>query len=200
MRDKRIRDLVFLAVFSSIIILMSFVPFLGFIPIPLLGVPITLIPIPVVIGAVFLKRRYAWVLGLVFGLCSLIVSYLMGVNPIDELFRNPLVSVLPRILFGFLAFEYFNIFSRTILPKKAVYAISSALAVLSHTVLVMIPLIFFGQRMLDNDVPVIPSGTYLWIMIGGTFIVALIELVVTTLVATPALIVLENVQKDYQEE
>ncbi|MCL2521787.1 MAG: ECF transporter S component [Erysipelotrichales bacterium] len=200
MRDKRVRDLVFLAVFSSIIILMSFVPFLGFLPIPFLGAPITLIPIPVVIGAIFLKRQYAWVLGLVFGLCSLAVSYLMGATPFDELFRNPLVSVLPRVIFAILAYEYFQLFSKTGLAKKATYAISSALAVFSHTILVIIPLIFFGQRKIYEDLPVIPSGSYLVAMLIGVLVVAMIEWVVTPLVATPALIALDSAQSDYQEQ
>ncbi|NMA05755.1 MAG: hypothetical protein GX931_05240 [Acholeplasmataceae bacterium] len=100
---NKIFEMVMFATFASIILLMALVPNLGYLTfIP--GISITIIHIPVLIGIMLLSFWYALGLGLVFGLSSLIASYMYASSPGDIAFQNPLVSVIPRILFAVVAF------------------------------------------------------------------------------------------------
>ena len=78
-----------LALLTAIIVLMAFTP-VGFIRTP--GLEITLIGIPVVVGAVLLGPSGGAILGAVFGLCSFLQCFgmspfgavLLGINPFDQ--------------------------------------------------------------------------------------------------------------------
>jgi uncharacterized membrane protein len=96
MKRNPIRDLTLTSVFAAIILVMTFVPQVGFIT---LGITeLTLIHIPVLIGVFLLPKRYALVLGFVFGLGSLLRALQINAG-IAVAFTNPLVSILPRLLF-----------------------------------------------------------------------------------------------------
>jgi uncharacterized membrane protein len=93
-------------IFSAIIVLMTVVPQLGFIYLTPFA-SITLLHIPVLIGVFMMPKRYGVMLGLVFGLASFIRSFAPQ-GPLDYAFQNPLVSILPRILFAFAAAYIFD--------------------------------------------------------------------------------------------
>lgn len=103
MKTKEIQDLTLASIFAGIILMMSLIPQVGFITL-MPGVSIVLVHIPVLIGVFLLPRKYGVLLGLFFGLGSLIASFIYASQPIDLAFRNPLVSVLPRIIFAFVAY------------------------------------------------------------------------------------------------
>lgn len=65
------------ALFSALIILLAFTPFLGYIPLGFTRA--TIIHIPVIIGSILLGPKQGAVLGLVFGLTSLVNN---TVNPL----------------------------------------------------------------------------------------------------------------------
>lgn len=94
--NNNARRLVTLALFTAIIILQSWVPFLGFINIG--PIAMTIIPITVILGTLWLGTRDGAILGFVFGMNSLIRAWLVG-NPVERLiFTSPFVSLIPRIL------------------------------------------------------------------------------------------------------
>mgnify|MGYP000258419755 CR=1 FL=1 len=66
---SKTRDLVLAAVIAAIIVIMAFVPFLGYIPLGFMNA--TTVHIPVIIGAIILGPKYGAFLGLTFGLTSL---------------------------------------------------------------------------------------------------------------------------------
>src|SRR5690554_505242 len=99
MKDQRVKDLTLTSMFSAIVLIMSLVPFLGYIPIVPGTVAAVIIHIPVIIAVFILPTRNSLLVGLVFGLGSLAVSFIRPETPLDYVFRNPLVSVLPRVLF-----------------------------------------------------------------------------------------------------
>jgi uncharacterized membrane protein len=78
--------------------LMAFVPQLGFITFGL--VALTIIHIPVLIGGYFGGKKVTLGLALIFGIASMSQALIRPVTVVDILFQNPLVSVLPRLLFG----------------------------------------------------------------------------------------------------
>lgn len=93
-------------IFTAIIILMTIVPQLGFIFLTPLA-SVTLLHIPVLIGVFMMPKKYGILLGLAFGVASFVRSFFPQ-GPLDYAFQNPLVSVLPRILFALAAAYLFD--------------------------------------------------------------------------------------------
>lgn len=98
------RQIAVTAAMIAIVILLGAPPLrLGYIPF-LLGTAITLIHIPVIVGAVLEGPVVGLVIGLLFGLSSLLWAYWAPTGPGDLYFRNPLLSVLPRLFIGPMAY------------------------------------------------------------------------------------------------
>ncbi len=103
--NARTARLTQLALLAAIEVLLAFTP-LGFIQLPI--VSITMLHIPVIIGAIILGPKEGGFLGLVMGGCSMIRSFTSAtmvsllINPTTS--GNPLASVImtfvPRILIG----------------------------------------------------------------------------------------------------
>ncbi|MDO5716944.1 MAG: ECF transporter S component [Tissierellia bacterium] len=77
---------------------------LGFIPVG--PVYATTLHIPVLIAAICFGRKMGLVLGAFFGIYSLVNAFVRP-TAISFIFQNPLVSVVPRILFPLVAYEIF---------------------------------------------------------------------------------------------
>lgn len=93
--------MVLTSIFIAMIIVQSFVPFLGNIPLFILD--ITILHITVIVGAILLGEKKGALLGMVWGICSLIRAFTMG-SPITFLvFTNPLIAIVPRMMVGFLS-------------------------------------------------------------------------------------------------
>lgn len=105
---KNTKELVFLSMFSAIILMMSLIPNLGFILL-FPGISITIIHIPVLVGVMIVSRKQAILLGFMFGLGSLFAALMRASTPIELAFINPLISVLPRVLFAWFAYEIFHL-------------------------------------------------------------------------------------------
>lgn len=140
----RIRTITIHSMFIALIALMGFIPFLGFLPIGA-GVSITLIHIPVLLGATLLSTKSSTIFGLTFGLVSLFVVLTNPAPlPTDLFFLNPMISIFPRILFGLLAGLILS-YAKQLNPRIKWFAISigSFLATVGHTILVLTMLWLF---------------------------------------------------------
>lgn len=134
---SKTRYLVELALMAAILILMDLTP-LGYIKTPALS--ITLLTIPVAVGAIILGPKAGAVLGAVFGATSFalalsgsgMTSILLQVNPVGVFF----MAFVPRILEGFLCGLIFKLVRRTKL-KKASYYIAGFSCPILNTVLYM---------------------------------------------------------------
>lgn len=135
MRDETIKKLALASIFGALIIVLTFVPYTGYITIGPLS--FTIIHIVVIIGAIIMGPKYGLLLGFFFGLGSLIRSNTTGAT-YDIVFMFPWVSVLPRMLFGFLAGVYFSIFKKIFKMYVPAIALTALLATITHTVLVLI--------------------------------------------------------------
>jgi len=80
---------------------------LGFFYIPGWPAKITIMHIPVIIGAVLEGPIVGAMVGLLFGIFS-IIQNIMVPTPLSFAFMNPLVSVLPRILIGIAAYYSYS--------------------------------------------------------------------------------------------
>jgi len=96
--DKKVRKIVVAGVMGAISIFLG-ATHLGFIP-WFAGASLTVMHVPVIIGAVLEGPVVGVVIGLIFGLFSMIQAAIAPLGPADVWFVNPLVSVLPRLFIG----------------------------------------------------------------------------------------------------
>ncbi|HEX7434480.1 MAG TPA: ECF transporter S component, partial [Anaerolineaceae bacterium] len=74
----------------------GFIPWFG-------GVSLTIMQVPVIIGAVLEGPLVGAIIGLIFGVFSMLQAAIAPNGPTDVWFTNPLLSVLPRLAIGPLA-------------------------------------------------------------------------------------------------
>ena len=144
MKNSRIRMMAYDAIFIALIILFTFVPYLGYYTIAGF-ISFQSIHIIVLIGAALFGYKRGGIYGFVMGLCSLLkaISY---PGTADYFFINPFVSVLPRFLFGLLAGLSFDLLKKYVSQKTFNIAIAPLSGVLTflHTLITMLCLYLFG--------------------------------------------------------
>lgn len=187
-----------LGVLSAIIIMMTFVPYIGYISYGP-GLSITLIHIPVMIGAIVLGPSAGAVLGGVWGISCIIKALTVPPSPLDAaIFWNPLVSLIPRILAGWLAglafvglIRLFRKLSKKEKNSKLAQGISAGISAavgsVTNTVLVlsMIYLLYgtqFGEQLRINMVSFGGLLDYIMIAFAAN---ASLEVVVCVVVSIP---------------
>ena len=104
---------------------------------PLVFIPVgptnaTIMHIPVIIGAIVEGPIVGMLVGLIFGIFSLIRS-ITAPTPISFVFWNPLVSILPRILIGLASYYIYKFFSKTTKNEAVSIGITGALGTLVNT-------------------------------------------------------------------
>ncbi len=97
MKNNSLRTNLQITMFATLVLLMGLIPNLGYLKISIIDV--TIIYIPVLIGAALSGYRGALILGLTFGISSFLVAVFRPSSPYDLVFRNPVVSVFPRAIF-----------------------------------------------------------------------------------------------------
>lgn len=108
---------------------------LGFIPVPNVSGNATIMHIPAIIGAVLEGPIVGILAGGIFGIFSML-------QDTTGLFTNPLVSVLPRLLIGLMAWLAFRSLSRVNVDLAA--AVAGVVGTLTNTILVVGMLLAFG--------------------------------------------------------
>lgn len=134
---RNTRYMVELSLMSAIIVLMALTP-LGYVKTPMLS--ITLLTIPVAVGAIILGPKGGAILGLVFGATSFaqaltgsgMSAFLMQINP----FGVFILCFVPRILEGFLCGLIFHGLRKANV-KKTSYYISGFSCPILNTILFM---------------------------------------------------------------
>ena len=117
-RKRQTRELVLMALFTAVILLMAFTP-LGLIDLPLIKA--TILHVPVIIGAILLGPRAGAYFGLVFGLSSLVknttapalLSFAFSpLIPVPGAGRGSLwalvICIVPRVLTGVLPYYIYR--------------------------------------------------------------------------------------------
>lgn len=114
MKKLSTKDITIIGLLASLTIILGLTP-LGSIPLgPFMRA--TILHIPTIIGAIMCGPFVGGILGLIFGIFSL-VQNLIAPTVFSFMFWNPLVSVLPRMLIG-IGTGYFYIFLKKINFKK----------------------------------------------------------------------------------
>ncbi|MGX7197714.1 ECF transporter S component [Enterococcus olivae] len=159
-RQEKTFQLVLTASFLAILILLSSVPFLGFIPIGPLNA--TTLHIPVIIGSIVLGPKRGAFLGACFGLMSMIRSTIV-VTPLSFVFspfiaplgevgmgswKALLIAFIPRILIGVVPYFVYKGCQKLLKNKMKTLGlfIAGISGGLTNTILVMNMIYFLFQR------------------------------------------------------
>ncbi len=164
MNHAKTLKMVQLALLLGLMLMLAFVPNIGYIRIPILAIQATTVHIPVIIGSIVLGPKSGAFLGFVFGLTSLVnntfqpgaTSFCFSpfVSMGEGLGGSPLALIicfLPRILCGVLPFFIYRGVSKLFANKrhwsKLAYIAAGIGGSMTNTVLVMSFIyLFFGQQ------------------------------------------------------
>lgn len=137
-QSKAIRRMVITAMLGAITALLAFTP-VGMIMLPPPLPAVTLVHIPVIVAALVEGPWVGVPVGLIFGLCSFIRAWESGMVGLTLFFRNPLVSVLPRLIIPLTAWAAYALWQRLVKGRGPVdklgVGIAAVIGTLTNTVL-----------------------------------------------------------------
>ncbi len=174
-KQKLVR-LVTFALFTALIVVLTFTPNLGYIT---FGgtISITTLHIVVILGAAILGPTYGAGIGFVWGMLCLIKAFMEPIA-VNIPFQNPLISVVPRIIVGLVAGLIIKALLKTKLPKVISIGIGTVVGTLTNTVLVITALnIFNGFETLTAGVTT-TLETIITILISVNGIIELVAAVI----------------------
>jgi uncharacterized membrane protein len=132
MSSDRTRKVVIAGVLGAISALLGWTR-LGFIP-WFSGASLTIMHVPVIIGAVLEGPWVGTAIGLIFGGFSMLQAAIAPTGPTDVWFTNPLLAVLPRLFIGPVAWLVWRAMERWPVPGLVLAGIAGSL---TNTVLVL---------------------------------------------------------------
>lgn len=150
------------AMLTALIIILVYTP-LGMIT---LGpISTTFAHIPVIIGLLAEGPVVGLILAFVFGLASLIRAYIAPTGLLSIFFQDPLVAILPRMLFPLAAWGVSFLLRKLLSDTKAMrrlnWAISGFFASLTHTAFVLFSLYLLHAQGLIEKINESNLGLYL---------------------------------------
>lgn len=191
MERKQLGNLVLLALFVALIVLLGFTP-LGLIPLGFINV--TILCVPVIVGTLYMGWKNGLILGLAFGLTSFasalmkpsaLVSTLMGASPV----LVALMSIVPRLLVPLAAYAV----HARLRGKRENLAVGVAAVCGSLTNTVF----YLGLMLLFYVLCGIDTASVLS-LIGGTALIAgTCEAVAAAVLCTPILLALRRLKKHH---
>lgn len=183
------RQLTMIGMLSAISIVLGATGY-GFIPLPMAKA--TILHIPVIIGAILEGPIVGAMIGLLFGVFSLIQNYVAPSSALFFAFQNPLVSVLPRILIGIVAYyTYKYMFSKKEIIKVGAAAL---IGTLTNTVgvLTMVNLLYADQA---AKVLKVTTATVTKVIYGIALTNGIPEAIVAVIITVPVVMTLKKIRK-----
>ena len=186
--NVRTLKMVQLALFTAIIMLLAFTP-IGFIKLPY-GLSITVIGIPVIIGAITLGPVGGAILGAVFGLSSFAQAFglepfgtmLFSINPVGTF----ITTMIPRILMGWLTGLIFQGLKKVDKTKWVSYLITSIAGSVLNTVLFMTSLMifFYNEPMFQEAIAFLNASNVFTLIIAMVGVNAIAEAIAAGIIGT----------------
>ena len=143
--NEKTRRLVIAGMITALILLLGLTG-LGYPYVP--PFKLTIVQVPVAIGAMILGPWYGIFFGMLFGATSMYQAAIGGL-PTAPMFLNPLVAMLPRMIVPIVAYLIFKLFDKILKGKNRLVSgvLGGVFASLTNTVLVLGAVyIFYGAR------------------------------------------------------
>jgi uncharacterized membrane protein len=176
-----VRKITLIAILSAISVVLGLTP-LGYIPIPPLNP--TIMHIPVIIGSIAGGPVVGAMVGLIFGLSS-ILKAIIEPSPISFVFLNPLVSVLPRILIGITSYYAFRLIKLFRFKNNIIsISVGAFIGSITNTILVLGSIYFIYLNKYAQAINIEPS-TLKTIFLGVVFSNGVPEAILSVLICVP---------------
>lgn len=133
MEQSSVKRIVVSGALGAVTIVLTLTP-IGMIP-WFGGASLTVMHIPVIVAGVLEGPVSGIVVGFIFGVTTLVRAATAPTSPLDPLFTNPLVSVLPRMLIGLAAWAVYSAFRGKLRPIAA--GVAGAVGSFVNTVFVL---------------------------------------------------------------
>ena len=144
-RRQKAYHLTIRSLFIALIIIQSYVPFLGYIPLGVIN--LTIIQITVIIASIVLGTKDGMLIGCIWGIVKLLICYTAPSSLMDTLvFRNPIITVIPRVCVGLFAGLSFHwLYQRS---KKLVFSatLSGIIGSLTNTFMLLSFIFLFSHH------------------------------------------------------
>lgn len=182
----KIRLMVRLAVLIAIIIILTYIPNIGYITIG--PIAFTIIQIPVIIGAIILGPATGAFLGLVFGLTSFFKA-LEGIEPVAaaiinyNIFLYAGIAIIPRVLMGWLTGLLYSLLKKIDKTKIVGYAVTGFVGSFLNTIFYLGALYLFVKDIIAT-VYAIDIGTVGGVVLGVATSNGIIEAVASMIIVT----------------
>lgn len=183
------RQLTMVGMLSAISIVLGATGY-GFIPLPMAKA--TILHIPVIIGAILEGPVVGTMIGLMFGVFSLIQNYVAPTSALFFAFQNPLVSVLPRILIGITSYySYKYMFGKNTVIKVGAGTI---IGTLTNTVgvLTMINIIYAARAAIVLKAT---PATVTKVIYGIALTNGIPEVIVAVIITIPVVMALKKMRR-----
>lgn len=188
---KNVFQLTLVSMMVALLIIQTFIPIFGYIP---LGpIDVTIVHITVILSAVLFGKKFGTLIGTIWGLLSMLRAFIQP-TPFNIVFLNPLVSILPRLLVGFISASVFQFFKDKF-SKGITYTLTAGIGSLMNTILVLGSIYIFTSEAYANALG-IPESALLGAL--GTIVATngLIEIIAAIIILPILAIALEKFLKD----
>lgn len=185
-KNRNVFQMTIIAMLVAILIIQTFVPVLGYIPLGPLDV--TIVHITVILAAVLFGNRTGLIVGTVWGLLSMIRAYTQP-TPFNVVFLNPLISVLPRAIVGWISGVVFEALDKRT-DARWKYSVTAMIGTATNTILVLggIYLLAGETYAAALGIPVTTLLTALGAIIASNGLIEIIaSMIILPLVAVPLL-------------
>lgn len=183
-KNRNVFQMTIIAMLVAILIIQTFVPILGYIP---LGpIDVTIVHITVILAAVLFGSRTGLLIGMSWGILSMVRAYIQP-TPFNIVFLNPLISVVPRLLVGLISGLLFSWLSKKT-TSRWIYSVTALVGTVLNTVLVLGGIYLFAGEIYANalGIPVSALLGALGAVIATNGIIEIIaSMVILPVVAIP---------------
>ncbi len=188
----KVRDITMNAMFIAITLILALVPGLGMINIGF--VSITIMHIPVIIAGLVLGAKAALINATAFGVAAMFIAATRPVGVFDVLFVNPLVSVLPRIIFGLSIVVVAGLMKWLTKNFVVVASVTSIVATLVHTVAVLLAMYIAATGSASPEI-LAAAPTSALVLIGSVLLSnGIFEIIASVVIAVPTSVALNKVK------
>lgn len=192
-----VRRITIIALLSAIAIVMSIVPGIGYIYVGVIKA--TFMHIPVIIAAILEGPLAGAIVGMIFGISSLVINMS---GPLAPVFINPMVSVVPRILIGIIAAYIYRLmagyshdksFIGKLLKRLAV-PLAAAAGTITNTVGVL-SMIYFVAAKQFTQIKGITMGNLGKVLLGVALTNGIAELCIAVVLVTVIVKSLKSIKR-----
>lgn len=189
LKNKAVEQMAISAIIIAIMAILNFVPNVGYLRIIPNVFEITIIHIFVIIFAWMFGWKAGLLSGSAFGVFCFINAFIIG----SPAFQNPLVAVLPRMVFGFITGIIFDLLRLVKRPKTRfvldVVTCAAVTAIHTLSVLVMMYLVYNSSELFS---------TYMKLMFASMTINFPVELAAAAVICPAVVLVLDKAFPRYE--